>query len=133
MPAVLAYWQPSLKRRRRLRIALILTIIAGIAAGLAIFYGWCPGLDGMVGYSFGCTLVMGLLAGRRQAAIALAASTTVSGTIAGLELLTEGRGHPGFIFSEALPIWLGLFILSAICAALATPLTMVRLRPRSER
>ena len=69
----------------RLAAALILTAAAGAVAGCAWGLRWTNPFRLTVVFPFACTLAMvGLLAGRRQAAVAIVACTAFSTTAASL-------------------------------------------------
>jgi hypothetical protein len=134
-PPLLEYPQSRPKRCERIRVALALTIVTGVGAGLAAGFRWYGALLGVTAYSFCCTLAMGWLAGRARVLVAVVAAATVSGTMAIVELLrAPPRADLVSTLIEGLPVAGGIFILSAASAALALPLTTVRLRrPANEQ
>lgn len=128
-PIVIDYRHRRRTSHGRFRAAVVLTLVGGVAAGVAISFRIHPGLI-LLSYPFGCTLVMGLLAGRRQVVISLAACSTISTTLTAVELFRAGRFDPTFVFLKAFPAWIALFFVSGVCAAVALPLTLVRYRAR---
>jgi hypothetical protein len=126
-PPVIDYRHPRRLRLGRFWAALVLTVVSGVVVGSAISYRF-NSLLVFAGYSFGCSVAMGLLARPRQVAIALAACITISGTMTAIKLMRSGRTGASLDLYELIVGWIALFILSAVCAAAAIPLTMIRVQ-----
>jgi hypothetical protein len=106
---------------------MLLTIVIGVGAGFLMTSAW-RGYLLFGGHSFGCTLAMGVLARRRQVAIALASCATISITIAWVAAVRQLESERTLDVSGTLALQFALFIIAAVFAALALPFAKARLR-----